>query len=83
MIFLQGTHFDFVRVLKANVEPLSPYRYYITFEAHDQNRDFTQSFQAMVAIRIPTTKREVELVQIRKPLEPYCPIKVHEQLRVQ
>ncbi|KAL8100900.1 uncharacterized protein LOC141686846 isoform X2 [Apium graveolens] len=72
-----GTHFDFVSVLKANVEPLSPYRYYITFEAHDQTRDLTQFFQAMVTVGIPTTdasKREVELVQIRKPPQLFCGI---------
>lgn len=70
---LQGTHFDSVHVIKANIEVLSPYRYYITFDARDETRDFTQSFQAMVRICIPTTKKVVELVQIRKPPQPYCP----------
>lgn len=68
-----GTHFQVVRVLKANVEVLSPYGYYITFEANDATQNITQSFQAMVAVCIPTTKRLVQLVQIRKPLEPFCP----------
>ncbi|KAL6577395.1 hypothetical protein OROMI_011671 [Orobanche minor] len=77
-----GTHFDLKRVLKANVEALSPYQYYITFEAHDATRDFTQSFQAIVAIRFPATKQEVQLVQIRKPLRPFCPPKAMSQLFV-
>ncbi|KAL6575792.1 hypothetical protein OROHE_000773 [Orobanche hederae] len=75
-----GTHFDLKRVLKANVEALCPYQYYITFEAHDATRDFTQSFQAIVAICFPTTKQEVQLVQIRKPLRPFCPPKAMSQL---
>ncbi|KAL6577441.1 hypothetical protein OROMI_011717 [Orobanche minor] len=78
----RGTHFDLKRVLKANVEALCPYQYYITFEAHDATRDFTQSFQAIVAICFPTTKQEVQLVQIRKPLRPFCPPKAMSQLFV-
>ncbi|KAL1822181.1 hypothetical protein ACET3Z_008959 [Daucus carota] len=68
-----GTHFEVVNLLKANAEALCAYRYYITFEAIDKTQNITQSFQAKVAVCIPITVRDVQLVRIRQPPEPYSP----------
>ncbi|KAL8105401.1 hypothetical protein AgCh_029269 [Apium graveolens] len=56
----------------ANSEALAPCRYYITFEATDEKNNNKQTFQARVSIFFPEWQKEVELVRIKTPHQPYC-----------
>ncbi|XP_074341203.1 uncharacterized protein LOC141678731 [Apium graveolens] len=69
----QGKNFGNVNVIKTNVEPVCPYRYYITFEAHDATEGITETFEAKVDIHIPITDRTIRFVRIRQPPRFYCP----------
>ena len=60
-------------MIKANVEAVCPYRYYLTFEARDATEDITETFEAKVDIHIPITDRTVDFVRIRQPPRFYCP----------
>ncbi|XP_074343154.1 uncharacterized protein LOC141680985 [Apium graveolens] len=63
----KGTHFELKTVTKTNVEPVCPYRFYITFDAIDGTKGIKETFQAVVDVHIPPTNRTVTMVRISQP----------------
>lgn len=63
LLLFQGTNFQFVKVLKANVEFSGSCIYYLTFQAEDTASGAFENFQARVILHY-TLERKVDLVRL-------------------